>query len=810
MSRFFSDFRYAVRGLLREPGFTAVAALTLALGLGATTAMFSVAHAVLWRPLPYPHPEALAEIWETNPLIGWTDAQVSPANYADWKKRNSVFSGMAAYQGGGWKAENGSDVFLTGQGEPQRIKCLRVTGDLFDVLGATPLLGRVFREEEGFAGKNRVAILSYNLWQTAFGGDPHVTGRSISLNSVTVEVVGVMPPAFFFPVRDVQMWIPLGYQPKAFVEQRRPHGLRVVARMRPGISLDRARSQMTAIAAQLEREYPDTNTKMGIGIGAFRDWTIGNARSPIAILLGAVAFLLLIVCANIANLQLSRGVRRAREIGIRTALGASRWQIARQLLTESLAISLAGGVLGLGLAAALRILLLHSASSALPLLSEVRIDWAVAGFCLAVSLLAPALFGLFPAFSGHRAEALADRSHAASSRSRSARHLLVASEIALSVMLVAGAGLLVESLLRLERVDPGFQADRATSFHIVFPGARYPNEKAVLAAVARLETGLKGDPRVEEAGTITSLPLEGSAWTGAATIEGRPPDQFEREVWHKAVTPGYFRAIGTPLLRGRLLNARDSEPNHASVTLINETFAQKWFGGLDAVGKRIKFGRPTDKGNPWATIAGVVADSKQNAMDKTVAPEVYLPFPDDVSNNIGLVVRSAAGASQISALIRQQVRAVDREATATDVAPVTELVSGSVRQERFRTSLLTGFAGMALLLAAIGVYGVLAYLVTQRTREIGIRMALGARQGQLLGMMLKQGMRPVAYGVIAGLAGAFLCARTIRTLLFGVDSANPVPYVGAAAVLLFAALCACYIPARRAARVDPLTALRDE
>jgi putative ABC transport system permease protein len=810
MNRFLSDFRYAFRGLLREPGFAVVAALTLALGIGVTTAMFSVARAVLWRPLPYPHPEALAEIWETNPLIGWTDAQASPANFADWQKRNTVFTGIAAYQGGGWKAEDGGDVFLTGRSEPLRIKALRSTGNLFDVLGAAPFLGRVFREEETFAGKNRVAILSYGLWQTAFGGDRNIVGKTIALNSIPLEIVGVMPQMFFFPTRGVQLWIPLGYQPRAFVEQRRPHGLRVIARMKPGVSLGQAWSHMTAIASELEREYPDTNTKMGVGLGPLRDWTVGNARSPIVLLLGAVAFLLLIVCANIANLQLSRGIRRAREIGIRTALGASRWQIARQLLTESLAISVIGGALGLALAAGLRLILINAAAGSLPLLTEVRIDWTVAAFNLAISLIAPALFGLLPAFSNQRADTLADRTHAASSQSRRARDLLVSAEIAFSMMLVAGAGLLVESLVRLEHVDPGFQADRAVAFHISFSTPRYREGEAVTSALDSLLTGLKSDPRVVEAGAVSSLPLEGSSWTGTATIEGLPPTKFEHEVWHKAVTPGYFRAAGIQLLRGRLLDDHDAAPNHALVTLINQSFARKWFPAQDPVGKRINFGRPWDKGNPWIVIAGVMADAKQDGLDAKVAPEVYLPFPDDVENSIGIVVRSSADDTAIAPLIREQVRAVDRDLAATDIRPMTELLSGSVKQERFRTSLLSGFAAMALLLAAIGIYGVVAYVVTQRTREIGIRMALGARHAQLLRMIVGQGMQPVVFGVVAGTAGAYVCARWIRTLLFGVEAVNPAIYAGAAAVLFCVALCACCIPALRASRVDPAIALRDE
>jgi predicted permease len=717
---------------------------------------------------------------------------------------------MVAYQGGGWKAEDGGDVFLTSQDVPQRVKALRTSGNLFDVLGVSPVMGRVFREEESFAGKNRVVILSYGLWQSAFAGDPNIVGKTIALNTINVQVIGVMPDRFFFPTRRIQLWIPFGYQPRALVEQRRPHGIRVIARLKPGVSIERAREQMASIAAQLEREYPDTNTKMGVGVGPFRDWTVGNSRSPIDLLLGAVAILLLTVCVNLANLQLSRGLQHAREIQIRTALGASRGQIARQLLTESLLLSLAGGGLGLALAAGLHTVLLRVAAGSLPLLSEVRLDWTVAAFNLVVSLAVPFLFGLVPAYSSEGVHTLADRTHAASRRGSKARSWLIGAEIAFSVILVVGAGLLVESVIRLQSVNPGFQADRATSFHISFSTPRYRDPKEVITTVDRLVAQLKSDPRVVEAGVISALPLEGSSGTGVATIEGRPPDDFERNLWHKSVTPGYFKAMGIPLLHGRLLDAHDGGPGRPPVTLINEAFARRWYPQQDAVGKRITFGRPTEKDEPWVTIVGVVTDSRQSGLGIAAAPEVYLPFADDVENTLGVVVRGSADPSQSAGLIRAGVHQVDPALVATEIMPVSDLLASSVKQERFRSGLLSSFAAMALLLAAIGIYGVLSYSISQRTREIGLRIAVGARAAQVVRMVIGQGMTPVVFGVLAGLCGAFAAARWIRALLFGVGATDPPIYLAAVGTMLLVAICACYVPASRASRVDPATALRND
>jgi predicted permease len=507
------DLRYAVRTLRKNPGFTTVAVLTLGLGIGANTAMFSVAQAVLWRPLPYAHPDRLVEITETNPLKHWTHTVAAPANFADWQKMNSVFTGIAAY--------GPSEVFLTGEGEPQRLKGLAVTGDLFDVLGVAPLLGRSFTNEETFEGKGRVAILSYNLWQSQFAGDPHIVGRSVSLTGKTYDVVGVMPRAFFFPGHDKQIYIPFGFKQSILVEQRRPHYLNVIARLRDGVSLPQASGQMTAVASRLEQMYPDTNTKMGVRLDGFHDTLTQEKRPAMAMLLAAVCVLFLIVCSNVANLQLGRAAARVREFSIRQALGAGRARLVRQLLTESLALSVAGGALGLALAVFARAALLRWVPAAIPRYAELRIDGWVVLFGASITVLAPLLFGIIPALTSSRADALRGRGETGSRGGRSLRNVLVGCEVALSVVLVVGAGLLIRSLIRLENVDPGFNPDHAVSFSLVLPDTRYGKSEETVRMIEEMEARIRTQSGVQFVGISLTLPLQRSAWTGDATIEAR-------------------------------------------------------------------------------------------------------------------------------------------------------------------------------------------------------------------------------------------------------------------------------------------------
>ena len=803
------DIRYGLRTLRKNPAYSLVAIATLAVGIGAGTAVFSVASAVLLRPLPYQDPSRLVRVFETNPLRNWSRNIASPANYADWKRRNTVFTDIAAYEQFNSTGSGASEIFLTGQGEPQGLKSLGVTGNLFNVLGTAPLLGRLFTDEETFDGKGRVVILTYGLWQSAFAGDPAIVGRSITLSGRNYDVVGVMPRDFFFPGRDVHLFVPVAYQPAVFVRNRRPHYLGVVARLKPGATLERAQHEMDAIAGSLEKEYPDTNTRMGVRLEAFHDSLSYTPRPALLMLSGAVGVLFLIVCANIANLQLGRATVRVRELAIRRALGAGRRRLVRQLVTESLILSLAGGALGFALAIFARAAVQQLAASAIPLFAEVRLDRPVMLFCIALSLVAPLLFGVLPALLSSRPERLNERGEVASRDTRFLRGALIAAEVALSIVLVVGAVLFGRSFVQLQAVDPGFDQNQVVTFTLSLPAARYPNNVERLRAYEEIERRLREQPGVQSAGAVSTLALRGYTWTGDATIEGRSTTtEWERELRHKSVTPGYFKTMNIRLVAGRLFDDSD-RVDQPRVTVVNEALAQRYFRGDDPIGRRLKFARPQDN-DAWVTVVGVVANEKQDGLEHTPAPQAYSAIRQRMQNPLTFVVRSALDEASVAALARREVQAVDRDLALTAVAPMRTVVSESMGDHRFRTVLVGAFAGVALLLAALGIYGVLAYFVSQRARELGIRLALGARPQALFAMVVRQGMRPVIIGTVLGLAAALALTGVMRSLLFGVDPVDPGTYAAASVTLGVIALAACAIPAMRATRVDPLVALRDE
>jgi len=802
------DIRYGFRALRRNPAFALVAIGTLAIGIGAGTAVFTIARAVLLRPLPYAEPDQLVRVFETNPLKNWTRNIAAPANYADWKKQNTVFTDIAAYEQFNSNGSGASDVFLTGYGEPRGLKALGVTGNLFHVLGSPPLMGRTFTDDETFEGQARVAVLSWGTWQSVFGADPSIIGRTVTLSGRTYDIVGVMPPEFFFPGRDVQLWLPVAYQPAVFTNARRPHWLGVVARRRSDVTIERAQQEMDAIARTLERQYPDTNTQMGVRLESFHGSLAFEPRPALLMLSGAVGLLFLIVCANVANLQLGRASARMRELAIRTALGAGRRRLVRQLFTESLMLSLAGGVGGVAIAVLARAAVMRFAASSLPVFADLRFDRIVVLFAVGLSLAAPVLFGVVPALRVSRSHRLNERADGGSRDANTIRGLLIGAEVALSVVLVVGAVLLVRSLLRLQTVDPGFNPHGVVAFTLTLPNARYPTAADRRRAVEEIDRRLAAQAGVQAAGAVSTLALRGFTWTGDATIEGRAPADYERELRHKSVTPGYFAAMGIRLLAGRLLDDRDTQ-DRPPVTVVNLALAQKYFSGADAVGKRITYGRPQDKA-PWITIVGVVADEQQDALEKAAQPQVYSPIRQQMQNPMTFVVRSALDPASAIAAARREVQGVDRDLALTSVTTLEQLVSDAIGDHRFRTTLLSSFAAVALFLAALGIYGVLAYTVAQRTRELGIRLALGAKRHELFAMVVRQGMRPVLAGGILGIAGAFASSAVVTSLLYGVAAVDPATYAVAVAILIAVAMVACAMPARRAMRVDPMVALRDE
>jgi putative ABC transport system permease protein len=805
------DIRYGLRALRKSPAYSLVAIATLAIGIGAGTAVFSVVGAVLLRPLPYKAASELVRIFETNPLRRWTRNIAAPANYADWRDRNKSFTGIAAYEQFNLNGSGAGDVFLTGFGEPQGLKAMGVSGNLFEVLGAAPLIGRTFAEEEQWEGRSRVAILSYGLWQSAFGGDSSIIGKTITLSGRGYDVVGVMPWGFFFPGRDVQLWMPFGYTPQLIATSRRPHWLGVVARLRPHVSFEQARDDMTAIARDLEKQYPDTNTQMGVHLEPLHESYASGARTALLMLSGAVGLLFLIVCANLANLQLSRGVSRTRELAIRRALGAGRARILRQLLTESIVVSVVGGVLGFGLAALARIALTRYAASAIPLFAVVQTDRTVLLFALGLSLAAPIIFGVVPALSTSRSGQVTERSQSATREAGGLRNLLVATEVALSIVLAVGAVLLLRSLGHLQDVDPGFAREHAISFTMTLPSARYADNAARYRAFVEIERRLREQPGVQAVGATSTLALRGFTWTGDTTIEGRAATDYERDTRHMSTTPGYFGTMGIRLLAGRLFDAGDTREK-PPVTIVNESLARRYFHGLtdeSVVGKRLAFGRPQDN-SAWVSIVGVVADEKQDGLDRPAEPTEYSSIAQRLQNPLTFVVRTAVAPDAAIAGARAQVGAVDKDLALTRIATLEEVVNSSMADATFRTTLLAAFAGIALFLAALGIYGVLAYFVSQRSRELGIRLALGARPAALFRMVVGQGLRPVAIGAAIGLAGAVGITTLMQSLLFGVTPVDPAAYGVATAVLAAIAVAACALPALRATRVDPLTALRDE
>ncbi len=798
------DLRYGVKILWKNPGFTSVAVLTLALGIGANSTIFSFVNGILLRPLPYERPERLVLLNETVPRRGITSMGVSFPNFLDWREQNNVFEDIAAY--------DDRSFTLAGTGEPEQATGGIISSGLFEILGVAPILGRTFRPEEDRPNNDTVVILSHGLWQRRFGSNPAIIGQSITINNRPRTVVGVMPPGFKFP--DVaDLWVPMALDTTMWT--RNDHGLSAIARLKDGVTLEQARSEMVAVARHIEEQNPVTNEGLSLDVLNLRQALVGDYRQALLILLGVVGFVLLIACANVANLLLARTSARQKEMAIRAALGASRWRVIRQLITESLLLGVMGGGLGLVLAVWGLDLLLAAVPIEFPFWMKFNLDGRVLGFTTAVSLLTGIIFGVAPALQASKVdlnETLKEggRSGTTDAGRRRLRSLLVVAEVALSLVLLVGAGLMMRSLLRLQQVNPGLNPKNVLTMTVSLPQAKYHEPEKQSAFFHQLLERVRALPGVEAAGAVSNLPLSGSNWGRSLTVEGRPVLSVGQAPFinHCVITPNYFRAMGIPLLMGRDFTEADAK-DALKVTIVDERLAREYWPNDSPLGKRIRFGPPEDN-EPWHTIVGVVGEVRHARLDLVARESIYVPYLQIPQRGMALTVRTATNPLSLAAAVRNQVRELDHDQPVANVMPMTEVVSKSVWQPRLYTILFGVFAAVALILAAVGIYGVLSYAVTQRTHEIGIRIALGAQTRDVLILVLGHGLLLALTGVVIGLGAACALTRLMAGLLYGVSATDVVTYAGISGLLTGVALLACYIPARRATRVDPVIALRYE
>ncbi len=802
MNTLLQDLRYGFRMLLKHKSFTIVAIIALGLGIGANTAIFSLVNGVLLRPLPYPDADRIVYFEGQNLERGIAQSNISAPDFEDWTNQSNAFAHTAFYWTGG-------AAFAAGNGEPERVPRAGVTSAFFDVLGVQPMLGRAFLVEEHPPNGPPVAILSEGLWKRRFGSDRDIIGKTITISARPVTVVGVMPGGFEFP-EESQIWTPAGVN--IAEESRDNRSYSAIGRLKPGVKLEQAQTQISAINQQLALAHADTNKGWGVNLAILHELQVRAVRPSLLVLLGAVALVLLIACANVANLLLARAAARQKEIAIRTALGASRTRVIRQMLTESLLLSVLGGCLGLLLSVWLTELLVAMNPPDSPRLSEVSLDYRVLAFTVAVSALTGILFGLAPALQASRLNvsgSLKEGGRTGTGHRRTdARSLLLIGEVALSLILLVGAGLLIKSFFRLQDVKPGFNPERVLIASLSLPSAKYKEDARRVEFYRELTTRLQALSGVEAAGAGLNLPLGASNYLiGRGFIPDGRPMTADEEVgaMYSTATPGYFEALQIPLLAGRLFNERDNADTPKTV-IINRTAAIKSFGSeAGALGKRLTIWR--DEKFP-REVVGVVGDVKPAALAEDGGAQIYTPHAQDGSwGFLTVVLRTTAAPAAMTATLRREVLSLDKDQPIYNVRTMDEVVAQSIGTRRVSMLLVSVFAGAALLLAAVGIYGVMAYSVTQRTQEIGIRMALGAQAGDVLRMVVRQGMTLALVGIGVGLAGAFGFTRMLASLLFGVNASDPLVYVGISFLLGFVALLACYLPARRAAKLDPMKAL---
>jgi putative ABC transport system permease protein len=796
-ANFMRDTRYAIRQLLRAPGFTIVAVLTLALGIGATSAIFSVVNGVLLRPLAYPNPDRIVRLHEVVPRYG--RFSVAPATFLDWRQQNTVFSQIVAM--------NSSGATLVSSTGAERIAGGVVSWDTFDMLQVSPAIGRSFRVEEDAPGKDDVIILSHGMWQRRFGGDPGILGKSVTLSGTPVTVIGVMPAGFSF-IADAEFWRPLALPANP---TRGGHYLGVIARLKPGVTAEQASAEIKTISERLAVQYPDTSANESAEVLGLQDSVVEGIRPALLTLLAAVGVVILIACANVANLLLVRASVRGKEIAIRTALGAGRRRLVLQMLSESLVLALAGGAVGLLLAYLAIGPIQELSAGSIPRVAEIRIDSSVLLFALLVSLGTGILFGLAPAWQVSRStigSVLKEGGRSATSSSgRWMRNALLVAEVAMSIVLLVGAALLLRSFARLTSVDPGFRPEHVLAFRVALPAASYTDDQQRAAFFTRLLEGLDALPDVTSAGATQSLPMRGD-YVLSFTIQGQPvprPNEGPSANFRVA-SPNYFQTLGIPLVRGRAFNDRD-QAKSPMVAIVDQKFVDRHFPDRDPIGQGIDIGNGSDG---FYEIVGVVGSIRQANLETTPAPTMYIPFSQDPFSAAWVVARTEGDPTGLSAAVRQTVRSIDPTLPAFAMTPLTTVVSDSVAERRFSMLLLGLFAGIALFLAAVGLYGVVAYAVSQRTQEIGLRMAIGAQRGDVLRLVVGGGMKLAVVGVAVGIACALALAQLVAAMLYEVTPFDPASYSATALVLLAVAALACYVPARRAMRVDPIVALRQE
>ncbi|HSB11999.1 MAG TPA: ABC transporter permease [Blastocatellia bacterium] len=804
MERLTQDLRYGVRVLRKSPGFTLTAVLALALGIGANSAIFSVINGVLLRPLPFDEPASLVWVWDTQPQLDI--APSSLPDVLDWKEQNQSFEHLAAFMPAGALLDRGD--------EPEVVPGAMADADLFPLLRVNPILGRTFTADENKPGAVRVVILSHKLWERRFNADPNIVGQPVTLSGNSWTVIGVMPSGFDFPNHS-ELWRPLAMDRSK--TDRGPHFLNVIARLKPAATFDGSQAEMSTIAARIAAAFPEKISGHGIKLQFLHDMLIGDIRPALFVLLGAVGFVLLIACANVANLLLARSASRQKEFAIRSVLGASRFRVIRQLLTESISLSLAGGVIGLLLAYWGVKTLISISPGDIPRTEQIGLDRWVAAFTVLISVATGLVFGLAPALQVSRPdlnEALKEGGRTTSSlRNNRLRGLLVVSEIALALVLLIGAGLMIRSFARLHEVNPGFNSKNVLSMGVALLRAKYPEEQQVTAIFRQLPARLASVPGIVSASAVADLPLTGSDTSDSFTVESRPePPPNERPLlYYRVCAPGYFKTLGIPLLQGRDFTDSDTK-NSPNVTLINEAFARQFFPDEEALGKRLKLqGQERDP----LMIIGVVGNVRHQGLEVAPVPEAYVPYSQDPLNpapsrSMMVVVRTATDPAAMTRALRDAALEVDKGLPIHNVKTMDEYLYESLARRRFNLLLLEVFAVVALALAAVGIYGVVSYSVSQRTHEIGVRLALGANTGNILSMIIRQALALTFFGVALGVSSAFALTQFLSTLLYDVSPTDPLTFAVIPLILSGVALAASLVPARRATRVDPMVALRYE